>query len=53
MSEDKIKRKIAWSATGICFMAFAGGYAAGALGLWFLIPMVLVVYLIVYNSLHL
>lgn len=51
MSEDKLKRKIALSGTGICLLAFLGGYAAGMLGWWFLVVLIGVVYFIIYNSL--
>ena len=51
MSEEKLKRKIAWSGTGICLLAFLGGYVAGMLGWWFLVILIGVVYFIIYNSL--
>jgi len=52
MSEDKLKKIIAFLCTILCGVAYAGGYIAGIYGWWFATPLVLVVYFIIINRLH-
>lgn len=52
MSDDKLKRSIAFSGFMACTVSFLAGYVLGMLGWWFLIPIVGIVYFVILGRLN-